>query len=205
MFRRNFERASIARREQRRFVVDATAPDRPDGVDHVSRGQSVTAGDLRIPGPATAEAAAFLQQTGSRRAMDRAVHAAPAEQRLVRGVDDRVDVERGDISDDGGEACGVQRIGGPPDGPVIRAGGRVRCARSYASALARVSSNSGTAARLAASSASRRSSPTGTRSTMPLPPTASRRQALPAARGSYAARASISTLARSAAATSAAV
>jgi hypothetical protein len=41
--------------------------------------------------------------------MDRAIHAAASEQRLVGGVDDRVDVERGDVAFDDLDMHGDRR------------------------------------------------------------------------------------------------
>ena len=51
------------------------------------------------------ERAAFGEQLGPRRAMDRAVDAAPAEQGRVGGVDDGVNAQGCDIGDDGFETC----------------------------------------------------------------------------------------------------
>ena len=59
--------------------------------------QPIAARDLGRAGLAAAERPAFGEQLRSRRAMDRAIDAAAAEQRAVRRVDDRVDVERGDV------------------------------------------------------------------------------------------------------------
>ncbi len=59
----------------------------------------MAAGDLGAAGRAAAERAAFVQQVGSGGAMDGAVDAAAAEQRAVGGVDDGVDVKRGDVGD----------------------------------------------------------------------------------------------------------
>ena len=46
------------------------------------------------------ERAAFGQQFGPGRAMDRAIDAATAEQRSIRRVDDGVNAQRGDVGDD---------------------------------------------------------------------------------------------------------
>ena len=59
--------------------------------------QPVTARGLRLAGAAAAERAAFGQQLRASRAVNRAVDAAAAEQRFVRGVDDGVDGESGDV------------------------------------------------------------------------------------------------------------
>ena len=39
--------------------------------------------------------------------MDRAIHTAAAEQRAVRGIDDGVDIERGDVTDQKFDRCGT--------------------------------------------------------------------------------------------------
>ena len=46
------------------------------------------------------ERAAFREQLGPRRAMDRAIDAAPAEQGRIRGVDDGVNAQGRDVGDD---------------------------------------------------------------------------------------------------------
>ena len=51
------------------------------------------------------ERAAFGQQLRPRRAMDRAIDAAPAEQGRVGRVDDGVNAQGCDIGDDGFETC----------------------------------------------------------------------------------------------------
>ena len=65
----------------------------PDRMDHMPRRQPISAGDLGIAGRATIERAAFGEQFGPGRAMDRAIDAAAAEQRRVRGVDDGVNAQ----------------------------------------------------------------------------------------------------------------
>ena len=73
----------------------------------MSRRQPVTLGDLRIAGRATPKLAAFGQKLGPGRAMDRAIDAAPAEQRGVGGVDDGVNAQGGDVRDDDLDARGA--------------------------------------------------------------------------------------------------
>ena len=106
---REIERGAIAGGEQRILVRSAALPHRADRVDDVLRRQPVAARDLRRAGLAAAERAAFGEQLRPGRAMDRAVDAAAAEQRAVRGVHDRVDGERRDVGDEdvaGGGADG---------------------------------------------------------------------------------------------------
>src|SRR5581483_7343496 len=75
------------RGEQLVLVVPAAAPDGADGVDDVPRRQPAGGRRLRVAGVATAELAALGEDRGPAGTMDRA---ADAEQRAVRGVDDRV-------------------------------------------------------------------------------------------------------------------
>ena len=95
-----FERAAVAGGEQLIFAIVAAMPDRPDGVDHMPRRQPVTQRDLGVAGRAAMERAAFSEQFGAGAAMDRAIDAAPAEQRRIRCVDDRVNAQAGDIGND---------------------------------------------------------------------------------------------------------
>ena len=96
------EARSIARGEQFRLAVAAAVPDRADRVDHVARRQAVAARDSRLAGRAAAERAAFGEQFRSGGAVNRAIDAAAAQQRRVRRVDDRVDVERRDVGSNDG-------------------------------------------------------------------------------------------------------
>ena len=85
-----FDRALIAGGEQLTLAAVAAAPHGADGVDDMADWQPAGASDLRVAGVTAAEAATFLEQPGSRGAVDRAVDPAAAEQALVRRVDDRV-------------------------------------------------------------------------------------------------------------------
>jgi hypothetical protein len=93
------ERRPVTAGEHRLFVCGAAVPHRADRVDDVLCLQLMAVGDLGAAGGAAAERATFLQQSRPGGAMDGAVHAAAAEQRAVGGVDDRVNVERGDVGD----------------------------------------------------------------------------------------------------------
>ena len=84
------DRGGVTRRQRLIFARVAAAPDRADGMDHMPRRQLVTFGDLGAAGLAAIEGAAFREQSGPRRAMDRAIDAAPAEQGRIGGVDDGV-------------------------------------------------------------------------------------------------------------------
>ena len=59
--------------------------------------QPVSPGDLSVAGRAAVQRAALGKQFRSGRPMDCAIDAAPAEQGRVRGVDDGVNAERGDV------------------------------------------------------------------------------------------------------------
>src|SRR5207248_1710879 len=60
--------------------------------------QSIPLGDPRLARGAASERAALGEQLGPRGAMNRAVHAAAAEQRRVGGVDDGVDGLLSDVA-----------------------------------------------------------------------------------------------------------
>jgi len=92
--------AAIAGGQQRILSVASTVPDWPDGMNDMPRGQAVASGDFGTAGLATAEHAAFGKEFGTGRAMDRAVDAASAEQRTIRGVDDGVNAQSRDVGDD---------------------------------------------------------------------------------------------------------
>ena len=72
-------------------------PDRANGMDHMLRRQSIRFGDFGIAGRAAVERAALGEQFGSGAAMYRAIDAATAEQGLIRGVDDGVNAQGGDV------------------------------------------------------------------------------------------------------------
>ncbi len=96
----DLERSPVAGGKQRRLAVRSAVPDRTDRVDHVPRAQPVSAGKLRVAGRAAAERAALLEQPRAGCTMDRAVDATASEQRLVRRIHDRIDIERRDVGDD---------------------------------------------------------------------------------------------------------
>jgi len=97
MRRGQLERAPVTGFEQGRFTGTATLPHRADRMDHVPRRQPMASRHFRIAGRATAKRAAFGEQFRSGGAMDRAVHPATAQQRLVRGIDDCVHGESRDV------------------------------------------------------------------------------------------------------------
>ena len=60
----------------------------------------IALGDFGVAGRAAIERAAFGEQFGPGRAMDRAIDATPAEQRRIRGVDDGVNAQGRDVGND---------------------------------------------------------------------------------------------------------
>ena len=82
--------AAITRRQQLVLARVAAVPDRADGMDHMPCRQPVALGDFGAAGLAAMKGAAFGEQFGPRRAVDRAIDAAPAEQGRIGGVDDGV-------------------------------------------------------------------------------------------------------------------
>ena len=95
----DFEATAVAAREEPRFAGVATAPDRPDGVDHEAGGEPEPSRGLGVAERAPVQVAAGVEQFGAGRPVDRAVDAAPAEQRGVGRVDDGVDVLSGDVAE----------------------------------------------------------------------------------------------------------
>ena len=100
---RDFERAAIAGSEQIGFPALLAAPDRADGMNDELGGQPVSAGPLGIPGGASTETSAFVQQSWPRRSMDGAIDSAATEQRIVGGIDDGINHQRGDVGLDDAE------------------------------------------------------------------------------------------------------
>src|SRR5262249_46414127 len=94
-----WERGAIAGGAQTLLAIAAPAPHWSDCVDDVLGLQAIAAGDLGRSGLAAAQRPTFDQQLGSGGAMDRTVDPAATEQRAVRRVDDRVDVQRRDVGD----------------------------------------------------------------------------------------------------------
>jgi hypothetical protein len=107
-----FDRSDIAGRQRLIFALVSTVPHRTDGMDHMPRRQTITLGDFRAAGLAAMERAAFGQQIRPGGAMDRAIDAATAEQRRVRGVDDGVNAQRRNVGDDDFQPRRIDLAGG---------------------------------------------------------------------------------------------
>ena len=74
------DRTGIARRQRVIFALGSASPDRTDGMNHMPCRKPIAAGDLGAAGLAAMERAALGQKLRPGRAMDRAIHAATAEQ-----------------------------------------------------------------------------------------------------------------------------
>ena len=72
------------------LAVLTAVPHGADGVDDVAARQAVRAGDLGLAGPAAAQRPALFEQLRPRCTVDAAIHAASAQQRFLRRVDDGV-------------------------------------------------------------------------------------------------------------------
>jgi hypothetical protein len=84
------DRAAIARGQRRILAVTAAVPYRPDGMNDMPRRQAIAFGDFGVAGVAAVQRVAFGEQLRPGRAVDGAIDAAAAQQRAIRGVDDRV-------------------------------------------------------------------------------------------------------------------
>jgi len=73
-------------------------------MDDPFRRQAVAFGNLCLASRSTAKRATFFEQFRSGSTVNRTVHPAPAQQRGVRSVDDRVHLLSGDVTFDNGEA-----------------------------------------------------------------------------------------------------
>src|SRR5437867_948953 len=86
VFHCNLQRISVAICQGLRLAVLPAAPDRSDGVNDESSGQTIATSDFRFAGFTAAKRAAFREQFMSSGAMNRAIDSAAAEQRRVRRV-----------------------------------------------------------------------------------------------------------------------
>jgi hypothetical protein len=85
-----FDGTGVTRRQ--RLIDGGTSPipDRADGMNDVSRRQTIALGNFGAAGFTPVQHAAFGEELGTRGAVDRTVDAAPTEQGRIRGVDDGV-------------------------------------------------------------------------------------------------------------------
>ena len=127
VLRSEVENVPITSGEQPVLAALATAPNRSDSVDHVPGLEAESRRDLGLARLASAKRGASLLQIVARGAMDRTVNAASAKQALIGGVDDGVNVERGDVAFDDLDPAGHARIGRPLHAPIKSAGGSLGC------------------------------------------------------------------------------
>jgi hypothetical protein len=76
----------------------SSSPNRADCVNDKTRRQTKSASDFRFTGSTTPKGPAFCKQLSSSGAMNRAIDSATAEERRVRRVYDRIDIEFRDIA-----------------------------------------------------------------------------------------------------------
>src|SRR5690606_32373833 len=95
-----------------------------------SRRQLVASSNLGLPGLAVAKPAAFLEQVWPGRAVDRVIDFVFIEQRWLRGIDDDIQRQRGDVSLDDLDPHRLAPLAeGPPRCPAPHAGVRARRGR----------------------------------------------------------------------------
>lgn len=82
------------------FPASAAVPDRADGMDYVFGRQTISARDLRIARVAATERTAFVEQLRPGGTVDGTVHAATTQQRRVGRVDDGVNAQCRNVSDE---------------------------------------------------------------------------------------------------------
>src|SRR6266849_2232872 len=97
---RELDRAPMARSKQLGLAFAAAVPDRADRVEHMLYGQRPARGRLHVSRVAAAEPTTLLENRRPTRTVDRAVHAAAAEQAGIRRVDYRVDLLLRDVAED---------------------------------------------------------------------------------------------------------
>src|SRR5207253_1727307 len=95
-------------------------------VDHILRRQPVSARDARLACRTAANLAALFEQLRPGSAMNRAVDTAAAEERGVRGVDNGVDRELGDVSVEDFESHSAECQCANPLRSVTPSGARLR-------------------------------------------------------------------------------
>src|SRR5207244_2376641 len=100
VFHRNLQRIPVAICQGLRLAMCPAMPDRSDGVNDESSGQTIAASDFRFTGFTAAKCTAFRKQLRSRGAMNRAIDSSAAEKRRVRRVHNRIDLELRDIAAD---------------------------------------------------------------------------------------------------------
>ncbi len=95
--RSDFEELEVARRQEIRFPICSSAPNRADRVNDVTRRELAGSCEFGLACFAASEQAALMHKLRASSAMNRTVNAASAEQRGICSVDDRVQCKGGDV------------------------------------------------------------------------------------------------------------
>jgi hypothetical protein len=103
VFAGEVEALTVAACEACVFVVGATMPDWADGMEDPFCGEIEAWGGLGVACVAASEQAARVEKVWAGGAMNGSVDSASAEERAVRGVDDCVHFEGGDVSSEGAQ------------------------------------------------------------------------------------------------------
>jgi hypothetical protein len=98
IFHRKQQRIAVAICQRSRFVMFPAAPNRTDCVNDKAGWQKISTRDFSFAGTTTAQRAAFGQQFGACGAVNRAIDAATAEERRVRGVHNGINVQSSDVT-----------------------------------------------------------------------------------------------------------
>ena len=105
---RKLQRIAVAICQRPRFVVFPATPDRSDCVNHEASGQTISTRDFSFTGTTTAQRTAFGEQFRACGMVNRAIDAATAEERCIRRVHDRINIEFSDVAaDDLDSAVGI--------------------------------------------------------------------------------------------------
>ena len=97
IFDRNLQRISVAICQGLRLAICPAAPDRSDGVNYESSGQTIATSDFRFAGFTAAKRTAFPEQFRSSGAMNRPIDSSAAEKRRIRRIHNGINIEFRDI------------------------------------------------------------------------------------------------------------
>ena len=100
VFHRDLQRIPVAICQGFGLAMFPATPDRSDGVNDESSGQTMAMRDFRFARFAAAKRTAFREQFRSSGAMNRAIDSSAAEKRRIRHVHNRIDLDLRDIAAD---------------------------------------------------------------------------------------------------------
>src|SRR5713226_4208275 len=98
MFFGQSQRVPIATRQEFVFITLAAVPDGSDGVNDPFGPKAISFGDLGFAGITSIERPTFFRELGAGGAVNCSIDASAAQETLVGGVDNRIDVKRGNIA-----------------------------------------------------------------------------------------------------------